>query len=297
MLAFQRRRLGTTPAMASNPYENIDGIDVRDRDAVYERLRSQGLLDPIGEPPQPQEQPAPTTALPRVPPSVRSTDPWARANVRRTLLDLSAAFGGAQNFGEGLGRAASSLGNRMDQLQAEATPQRRAGVGPDGTFEAVTDPVTGQTTYQRIPEFQRAAEEERAAAIEARRPIRTPEDILEERSRVLASIQQLPTEAERQIAYRRLIANPEAFGGIDTNGMPVLYDPLYTATIAGAGMTAQQAELLRLRQEDLERKREADRVRQQQGQQRIQQGDRRISQSPANRPRSSPKPPAGFILD
>lgn len=283
-----------------NPYENIDGIDVRDHNAVYENMGRKGLLEPttgpeMGPPVQmPQTAPHPSQ-LPQVPPTVRSTDPWSKANVRRTLLDIGAAFGGAQTFGEGLGRAAGAIGSRMDQLQAEATPQRKGGVGPDGTFEAITDPVTGETKYQRIPEFQRAVEEDREADFKYRNAP-TTEDTLDQRARAIAAIRRLPAD-QQAAAYQRLLIDPKDFGNIDTSGMPQQYDPMWAEVVEGMGLTTNQALLAELRERELVRKAEADRIRATQGAQRIQQGDRRIRQSPANRPRSSPKPPSGFILD
>lgn len=276
-----------------NPYETVHGDDARDKEAVYSRLQSLGLLDPAPEPSEAPSTLGEAPTLPQVPPKARSTDPWSRQNVRRTLLDLSSAIGSSDNLGQGIGRAAGALGSRMDRLQAEATPIRRPGVGPNGTLEAVTDPVTGETTYQTIEAFQNVVDEERQARLSereaSRKPIVTPAQRLENRARVMSSIQQLP-ENQRAAAYAQLMANPGSFGGIDTEGMPQAYDPSYAAAVAGTGITQQQMMALRLREAELERKRQADAVR-------ASQGERRLTNQAVRSAPSHPKPPSGFILD
>lgn len=299
MLNIRKRPQGILSNLGNNPYENVDGIDVRNRDAVYESLKSKGLLDPtVSTPPiaAPQGTPPVPEAprgLPQVPPSARSTDPWAKANVRRTLLDIGAAFGGAQTFGEGLGRAAGAIGSRMDQLQAEATPIRKAGVGPDGTFEAITDPVTGETTYQRIDAFKNAADEEREAEWKLR-TAPTPEDTIDLRARAMATIRRLPPD-QQAAAYQRLLYDPESFGNIDVNGMPRQWDPMWAEMTEGMGMTTSQAYQAEAREREYERKVAADRVRAQQAGERITISRNRPP--PRRAAPASAKLPSGFILD
>lgn len=243
----------------------------------------------------PVEQP-PQRGMPQIPPSARSTDPWSKANVRRTLLDLGGAFLSSKDFAGGMGAASQALGGRMDQLQAEATPKRQYGVGPDGTFEARTDPVTGETTFHRIEQFEDVLAEQRQIARMEKEPILTPEDHIDVRSRAMSAILDLP-EHERAGAYLYLMQNPHAFGNIDTTGMPETYDHRYATSIAGMGLTAHQARQMQLREEDLERKREADRVRERQGGERNSIARTRANNAPSARPQSHPKPPSGFLLD
>jgi hypothetical protein len=292
-----------------NPYENASGDDVRDKDAVYNRLKGMGLLEPTTDVTTPPFNPAFNTGpiqapsfemgevqtpnLPKVPPDVRSTDPWSKANVRRTLLDISAAFGGANTFGEGIGRAAGAIGSRMDELQAMNTPQRKFGVGPDGSFEAITDPVTGETTYQRIPEFEKALEDERRAELDARNAP-TREDILDQRARAIAAIRRLPAN-QQAAAYQRLLIDPQAFGGIDTSGMPQQYDPMWASVVEGMGLSTNQALQAELRERDLARKAEADRVRATQGGQRLEIARNRPP--PRRAAPAAAKLPSRFILD
>lgn len=308
MIQMRKPPMGVLSGLAQNPWENKDGIDVRNRDAVWANMDRLGLNDPITPKMAPPPIPGITDAqpltgpkvdtnspvqLPKMPPSARSTDPWSKANVRRTLLDLSAAFGSSSNFGDGMGRAAQALGGRMDQLRAEATPQRRGGVGPDGTFEAVTDPVTGETTYNRIPEFQRAVDEERDADWK-RRNAPSQEDTLDLRARAIAAIRRLPAD-QQAIAYQRLLVSPESFGNVDTTAMPKEWDPMWGEMTEGLGLTTSQAAMIEHREREYDRKQRADRVRAEQGGQRIEIARNR---PPPRRPApAAAKLPSGFILD
>lgn len=247
-------------------------------------------LPPLGaQAPAPflQEQPV-AQEMPKAPPSARSTDPWSKANIRRTLLDMGTAMLSDDNFFGAMGKAGQAVGNRMDQLQAEATPKRQYGVGPDGTFEAVTDPVTGETTFNRMPQFQDVLAEQRQLDRMDKQPVLTAEDHIEMRSRAMSAILALP-ESQRAAAYQQLLRDPTAFGGMDTTGMPEQYDPTYASTIGGMGMTAHQMQQMALREAEHQRRSEADRIRAQQAQQ-------RIDKPPAARATTS-KAPTGFIWD
>jgi hypothetical protein len=306
MIPRRNKPRGALTGLAGNPFENVNGVDVRDRDAGFDRVEALGLLDDgptharLAQQPQPPGPPVPGApqappGMPPAPPSARSTDPWSKANVRRTLLDVSAAFGGARTFGEGMGKAAGAVGGRMDQLRTEATPQVRGGVGPDNSFEEVTDPVTGQKTYRRIPEFQRAVEDERKARMDLRNSP-TPEDSLDLRARAMAAIRRLPAD-QQAAAYQRLMYSPEAFGNIDTNGMPKQWDPQYAELSEGMGLSTNQ-QYAHERQLAAQRERERrNGVAERQGDDRIGISRSRAAQAPGNRPLSSPKPPSGYILD
>lgn len=181
---------------------------------------------------QQQQQQQPT--LPKAPPSVRSTDPFAKENRRQTLLNIGASFLQEDDFFKGMGRAAGGLSDRMDQLKK--SPNKVEYGGPGNQFEITTDEM-GNRTVREVPEFAKAIQDER----EAKRPVMSPRDQADMRARAISAINRLPPE-ERPAAYADFMSNPGKYGGVDTTGMPSTYDPRHAGIMGSMGMSVPQYE-------------------------------------------------------
>lgn len=236
--------------------------------------------------PQAQQQPQ---GLPKAPPSVRSTDPWAKENYRKTLLDIGAAFLSEDDFFKGMGKAASGLSSRMDALQK--SPNKVEYGGPNNQFEITTD-ESGNRTIREVPEFARAIEEDRAA----KRPTLSPSQQMDYRARIIHGINQLPPE-QRQQAYADFMTNPQKYGGLDTTGMPQTYDPTYGRIAGNMGMSVPQYEAGVDRDRGLEMRANTDNWRRQQGEARLKKSSGKGGGRRGGALRGAPKLPAGFILD
>lgn len=315
MIMNKKPLMGMLSGMS--PTHTVHGDDPNDPGAIMRRMRERGLdptqagyrpqgasSEPMMEMPSPQGdqgQPSVLGQRPSAPPSARSTNPWSKENRSRTLLDIGAAFLSEKDFFSGMGRAASGLGQRMDNLRQEAEPDSQFGVGPGGQFEVVTGP-DGQRSVNRIPEFQKAMEEDRAYSEQARNRV-SPQDAAEQRSQVLNSILQLP-QGQQEQAYAQLLNNPSVFGLQDAAGLPQSWDPTFAEAVSGSGLSVSQSRAAERQQAAFIQRQRMDQIRAEQGaarvaqgQARVDQGQQRITSSPANRAPSSPRPPSGFILD
>lgn len=228
--------------------------------------------------------------LPKPPPSVmRSDNPFAKDNLSRTLLDIGAAFLSNDDFGHGLGAAAQAVGGRQDALRAANQKQTTYG-GPGGQFE-ITQAPDGTRSVREVPEFADAIRRE----AEAKKAL-GPKETVDLRSRLVHSISQLPPE-QRAAAYRDLMANPEYYG-VDTKGMPTIWNDNYGAVMGDLGQTVNQAEAGVLRGQQFQHRQAVDQARLQQGDQRLQQGATRLKQGGGRSgPRATSKAPSGFIWD
>lgn len=280
--------MGIKNPFGSNPYGGGSRLPETMGTPPYagDQMQRQGPIGgsfPMGAGVPDEQKPG----LPSAPPSVRSTNPWAKENYRKTLLDIGAAFLSEDDFFQGMGKAASGLSARMDALQK--SPNKVEYGGPNNQFEITTD-ENGNRTVREVPEFAKAIEADRAA----KRPTINPKDMIDFRARAISSINRLPPE-QRQAAYADLMTNPGKYG-IDTTGMPQTYDPTY-GTIAGSmGMSVPQYEAGVDRDRAIDMRASTDAWRRQQGEERL-----KISKSKGGRKggalRGAPKLPAGFILD
>ena len=137
-----------------------------------------------------------------------------------------------QNFGEGLGAAAGVMSDRHSGLRAENAKSTTYG-GPDGRFAITTD-AQGNRTVQEVPEFAKAVQEEREA-----RSAPKATDVYDRRSRALYAVSQLPKE-QRAAAYADVLQNADAYG-IDTRGMPPVWNDTYGQVAGGMGLNVNQA--------------------------------------------------------
>jgi hypothetical protein len=264
---------------------------------------------PIQDQPEPaavDDEPAPQVwdekipgstpqGLPKPPPSVRSTNPFGKDNLGRTLLDIGASFLSSNDFNGGLAGASRAIGSRSDELRAQNAKQTSYG-GPQGQFEITTN-ADGSRVIRKVPEFAQAIQEQEAA----KRAL-TPKDAVDQRARVVYSIAQLPAE-QREAAYRDIMVNPEYYG-ISTKGMPMVWSDSYGAVMGGLGQTVNQAENSDLRGRQFDHRQVVDQERLGQGRQRLQQGAARVQQGAERLKRggsgkgnSGFKAPSGFILD
>lgn len=252
--------------------------------------QSPGLPKPPPLFPGREEQPQ--TGLqqqfPQAPPSVkRSTNPFAKDNLSQTLLDIGSSFLSNDNFFQGLGQAGQAVGGRAKALRQG--PNRTEVGGPDNQFEIITD-EEGNRTYRQIPEFAKVLADKAALK---ERP--SAKDTIDLRSRALYAINQLPQE-QRSAAYADMMLNPNKYGGVDTAGMPVEYNPNFASVMGGMGQTVNQAIGSDFRREQFNHRQTVDNTR-------IDQTERRLSKPKATggigggRSRAATKPPTGFILD
>lgn len=258
-------------------YGNLAGQDRRSSSALDD-----AELPPVAYEDEPSPQvwdeklPGQTTGLPKPPPGLvkRDTNPWSRENRSRTLRDIGTAFLSNENsFLGGLGAAAQAVSAREDYLKA---PPKSTFGGPDDQFEITVDPRTGERTIREVPEFSQAVREKRAAA---KAPTAPPiKDAVELRARAIRAIGQLPME-QRSAAYADLMANPQAYGGIDTTGMPVMWDDRYNQVMGGMGQTVNQAESSDYRDRAFGHRVEVDNRRLTQGDTRIQAAAAKASAS------------------
>jgi hypothetical protein len=249
------------------------------------------------------DQPVQATAglqrpLPTPPPSVaKKASIWDKEHLAETLAGISQAFLSNQNFGEGLGAAAGSMGDRMAGLRKEAQKSISYG-GPDNQFEIATD-GQGNRTYRQVPEFAQAAKEEREAKVAPKYA-----DVQDRRSRALYAVSQLPQE-QRPAAYADLLQNAGAYG-VDVSGMPASWSDTYGAVAGGMGLNVNQA--LTNERNDLVAKNRITNndARTAQGAERIEISkakDARAAaksttpKAPPKSARKSAKLPTGFILD
>ncbi len=211
-------------------------------------------------------------SLPTPPPRKKSTI-WDKEHISETLAGLGAGFLSHQNFGEGLGAAAQTIGARNKQLREEQRPDITYG-GPGDRFEIRTDRRTGERTVREVPVFRQAAERDLVA--KNRPDFKTTQDM---RARALASVAQLPPR-DRPAAYRSLFANATAYG-LDTTGMPAEWDETYGTLGGMMGLDVNQA--LNQKRDDakLEEDMRHKRVTETQGNQRVSQGDARVAQGAA----------------
>nr|WP_087573331.1 hypothetical protein [Sphingomonas sp. CDS-1] len=106
--------------------------------------------------------------------------------------------------------------------------------GPNNQFEISAD-RNGNRTIREVPEFTRAAREERAA-----KNAPSFKDMQDRRARVIYQIGTLPEKVQREAAYADVIANPQSYG-IDARGMPPEWDDTYGTVAGNSGMTVSQA--------------------------------------------------------
>ncbi|WP_066803347.1 hypothetical protein [Sphingomonas asaccharolytica] len=168
------------------------------------------------------------TSLPAAPPSTKVPDLWDKAHRRDTLLAIGTGLLSGSSLWDGIGNAGKNLFGLDRELQA----QRRKDVafgGPDGAFEVITDPTTGEKTVREVPQFQDYLERKRTKA----------KDTADINGRAMYSLMQLP-EDQRAQAYASIRANPTYYG-VDPSTMPETYDPNYAAMTSGMGMTVSQA--------------------------------------------------------
>ncbi|HEX7856247.1 MAG TPA: hypothetical protein VF503_21430 [Sphingobium sp.] len=236
--------------------------------------------------------------LPTPPPSVtKKASIWDKDHVSETLLGIGQAFLSNQNFGEGLGAAAGVMAKGQQTLRDDAKKTVTYG-GPDNQFEISAD-RNGNRTIRRVPEFAKAAQEERDA-----KNAMGAKDMRAAQASVIYHINKLPPE-QRQAAYAKVIANPQQFG-IDARGLPSAWDDTYGTVMGNSGQTvaqdrsgdrgdfvansraqnaAAQTELAGLRLE-LARQKEARAA-----------STARLPKPPPSVTRKSGKLPTGFILD
>jgi len=155
---------------------------------------------------------------------------------RQTLLTMAAALAGGRNLGESIANVTSGLAGLNGALSTEQRKSRELG-GPDNSFEIITDPKTGERTYQPVKPLQDYIKDKAMK----------PKDVADMNGRAMFSILQMP-EADREAAYAGVLANPEHYG-VDRASLPPTYDPTYAALTSGMGMTVSQA-MIRKRAEE-----------------------------------------------
>ena len=197
--------------------------------SIWRKPQPEAAFSSFGAPQtSPLQQP-----LPAPPPSVtKKATIWDKDHISDTLLGIGQAFLSNQNFGEGLGAAAGSLAQGNQTLRKRAEKATSYG-GPDNRFEITTD-GEGNRTVREVPEFARVAQEEREAKLAPK-----PTDVQDRRSRALYAVSQLPKE-QRPAAYADLIDNPEQYG-VDTRGMPTVWNDTYGSVAGGMGLNVNQA--------------------------------------------------------
>jgi len=183
----------------------------------------------------PVAPPAATAQAPvGAPPGLPKPPPRRRLNLfddehrSSTLLAIGAGLLSGSSFGDGAGRAAQNLLTLRQRMEAEERPNREIG-GPDNSFEIITDPRTGERTYQPVEPFQTYLKDKATK----------PKDVADMNGRAMFAVQKLPPE-QRAAAYAGILANPGRYG-VDPSTMPAQYDPEYAALTAGMGMTVSQA--------------------------------------------------------
>jgi len=192
--------------------------------------------DPYRENPDDlQAPPAPGAGsrLPSAPP-VPGAHLWDPGNRHKTLLALGTGLLSGSSLADGIGRAGANAMGLEEQLNAERLtrlPQRQYG-GPDGAFEIITDPATGERSVQPVKQFADYATAKRTKA----------KDTADLNGRAMAALQQLP-EADRPAAYAMMLQHPDQYG-IDAEHMPAAYDHRYADMTSRMGMTVAQAQAI-----------------------------------------------------
>lgn len=172
--------------------------------------------------------------LPTPPPNVtKRASIWDKDHVSETLLGIGQAFLSNQNFGDGLGAAAGVMAKGQQTLRDDAKKTVTYG-GPNNQFEISAD-RNGNRTIREVPEFARAAREERDA-----KNAPSFKDAQDRKARVIYQIGTLPDKAQREAAYADVIANPQSYG-IDPRGMPTAWNDTYGTVAGNSGMTVNQA--------------------------------------------------------
>lgn len=246
---------------------------------------------------QPLQQPLQQTPSP-LPPTAdkQAATIFDKDHISQTLLGIGQAFLSNQNFGEGLGAAAGVMSKGQQTLRDDAKQTITYG-GPNNQFEISAD-KQGNRTVREVPEFAKAAREERDAKLAPK-----PTDVYDRRSRALYAVSQLPPE-QRSAAYADVLQNADAYG-IDTRGMPPVWNDTYGQVAGGMGLNVNQA-LTNVRADRVADNRiETNVARTAQGSERIaisRAKDARVA-SKSSLPKAPPstrktiKLPSGFILN
>lgn len=208
-------------------------------------VRRRGPVDPFGVDDTQADAftalPSAQQSLPVPPPSVIKKSPtiWDKEHAPETLARISQAFLSNQNFGEGLGAAAGVMADRMSGIRDETKKAISYG-GPNGQFEIATD-RNGNRTIREVPEFANAVKAERDAKAQAALDARTAlsgKDMRDAQARLVYQINQLPKE-QRPAAYADLMQNAKGYG-VDTAGMPPMWNDTYGAIMGNSGQTIVQ---------------------------------------------------------
>jgi hypothetical protein len=211
--------------------------------------------------------------LPKPPPTKRSNNPFAKDNLGQTLLDIGQGFLSSPDFAQGLGNAAGAISGRAADLRKLNTPKVSYG-GPQDQFE-ITENPDGTRAYRQIPEVAEAI-----ASANKAKSAPSAKELVDMRARTIRSIMELPPE-QRANAYAMVMTFPERYG-LDVTNMPRAWDETYGSVVSGMGLSANQAEGLDLRREQLAHRKDVDATRSSQNAQRIGQAERRLKRPPAS---------------
>lgn len=168
-----------------------------------------------------------TQQLPPAPPMKKKASAFDDDNYQQTMLALAAGFFGSQNFGDGLGNAATAIYNQNERLRQQALPQLG---GPDDAFEVYTDPQTGERTYKPVQQFVDYQQGKRVK----------PKDVADMNGRAMYAISQMGSPEEQAAAFAEIRANPELYG-VDVDTLPTSWNPTYGNIVGNMGMTVSQA--------------------------------------------------------
>jgi hypothetical protein len=170
--------------------------------------------------------------LPQPPPSLKRPTPFDADHRRETLLQIGSALLSNQDFGQGLGAAASSLAGRLGDIRKEAMKSTTYG-GPDDQFEITTD-AYGNRTVRKVPEFAQAVADK-----QTRRTLPDAKDNADLRGRALYAISQLDPK-DQPAAYADLKTNGKAYG-IDTTDLPDQWSQTFGRVAGSMGMNVSQS--------------------------------------------------------
>ncbi|WP_216365598.1 hypothetical protein [Sphingobium sp. SA916] len=132
------------------------------------------------------------------------------------------------------------MADRNAGLRREAQKSVTYG-GPNNRFEIMTD-AQGNRTVREVPEFAKAAQDERDAKARAEREAKAApswKEAQDLKARLVYQIGKLPAD-QRAAAYADLIANPQRYG-ISPEGMPSAWSDTYGTVAGNSGMTVAQA--------------------------------------------------------
>lgn len=222
----------------------------------------QALMAPQGVP----------QGLPTPPPKKR-VGAFDDNHFRDTMLALSAGFFGGHSLQEGLASAAKTIAGRNQQAEQEGRPELG---GPDGAFEIVTDPVTGQKTYRVVPEFQKYQQDKLAATAASKiKPVPIDKQ-LDAFGRLVTMANEGKTPEQKQALWEDGIKTLQGLH-VDTDNIPANYSPAYARW--GASVPQQQG--IAAKAEAADEKHRSNLVREGQRGEALAQGAARVSQGAA----------------